>query len=176
MKLKDTTGAVATALEAYVTSDWLTGSHIKDSDPNDRGNVNISWNGGQFTKVLGPLNQAPASGDVVFPTISQLTWTNPLPVSSGTVTCDVYFRAGDENFVAGDKIVTGLAVETAPISGLTTQSTYFWRVDCFDSSPEVGTDPVISYTFSFATNNGNQAPVVYAGDDIYNWLLSHSLK
>jgi hypothetical protein len=129
--------------------------------------ISVTYTGTQ-TIVRGthPLNPHPSDGDeAVLPGSVTLSWTNPAPNSIGAITCDVFFGTNPSSL---SKIVNRQAVNSVVVS-TSSITTYYWQVDCYDSSPGA-INPVLSGRFSFKTNNGNVAPDVNAGPDVYTWL------
>ncbi len=126
---------------------------------------------------MGPI---PASQDIdVWPGLSELSWTNPNPNQIGEeITCDVYFGDSEPNILSGqpsldlNQIVFGESVSSVavPVS-MTANTTYYWKVDCFDSSPG-STIPALSVLYTFTTNHGK---LIDAGEDTYTWLTGSSL-
>jgi hypothetical protein len=103
-----------------------------------------------------------------------LSWTNPAPrIPGDTITCDVYFGTDPNLTATGDKKVSKQAVSSYYAGTLLPNTTYYWRVDCYDP---VGAGPEIKTTgmlWSFTTEN--QAPVVDAGAKQTVWMTSGSV-
>ena len=125
-------------------------------------------------------NPDPADGGNAPRNIEALSWENPDPNNpEETITCDVYLAEnypeegkyeGDPNFteyaqlIADDQPGTSATILQDLIFG----HTYFWRVDCTDSS---GT--VVGHVWEFTITNAE--PTVDAGDEHYTWLTDGSV-
>ena len=115
-------------------------------------------------------DEEPADGDFANPTTTtQLSWTRPEPTDgTSTIYCDVWFGTDPNMPGTNTEILSHTAADSVAVS-LSLNQTYYWRVDCYDSStsPETVTEGRI---WSF--NTGNGAPVVDAGKKQAVWLSS----
>jgi hypothetical protein len=113
-------------------------------------------------------DEQPADGVFANPTTTtQLSWTRPQPRNgTGTIYCDVWFGTDPAMTGTNTKILSHTAANSVAVS-LALNQTYYWRVDCYDSStsPETMTTGRV---WSF--NTGNSAPVVDAGKKQAVWL------
>jgi hypothetical protein len=124
----------------------------------------------------------PDNGARVETTLPSLSWTTPEPNLPDTpITCDVYLGyllpgQTEPNRPQMDKVTLDADVTTVDINttnfpnfgNLANNTTYYWFVDCHDSSH----NPVIipGEKWSFYTDN-NEPPVVNAGTDQITWGL-----
>jgi hypothetical protein len=113
----------------------------------------------------------PANGAIEGTNLQQLSWLRPqprYPDETEPILCDVWFGA-DPNVASPtfsfDKIESRLdadVTENLTPTPLANDTTYYWKVDCYDpnNGVEIFTQgPLWSFT------TGNVAPVVFAGDD-----------
>lgn len=117
----------------------------------------------------------PYPGQTVETTQPSLSWTNPEPNFPGTsIYCDVYLGT-EPNRPQMDKVsldadASSVAIHTGnfhAFGSLVNNVTYYWVVDCYDSS--TGPDPIAGLMWSFYTDN-NHAPEVDAGAGQTVWL------
>lgn len=118
-------------------------------------------------------NPSPSNHAVVSLDLTQLCWINPDPNSEdGIITSDVYFGTGEPNELVsgfGYKLIaegTDLTCIEIP-DPLDQFQTYYWLVNCHDSSGESGSI-LLGVIWDFNTNN--DAPAVDAGPSQYLWL------
>ena len=133
----------------------------------------------QLTILQGPVGADypyPCPEEIVSSDLIGLSWLNPDP-NDGTSanTCTVYLgTVADKAQMDSITLAPGaqgvlLNTTNFPNHGnIQNLTTYYWIVDCFDNSPEIGgLKP--GMTWSFRVNN-NDAPIVDAGSDISVWL------
>jgi len=131
---------------------------------------------------IGADEPSPAVGAVVETSLPALSWTLPEPNVPGTpIYCDVYLGyllpgQTEPNRPQMDKVTLGnndntVAINTTnfPVFGiLKDKTTYYWFVDCHDSSRVPSLIP--GEQWSFSTYN-NEVPVVKAGINQTLWGL-----
>lgn len=131
---------------------------------------------------IGADEPSPAVGAVVETTLPALSWTLPEPNVPGTpIYCDVYLGyllpgQTEPNRPQMDKVTLGNHVNTVAINTanfptfgvLKDKTTYYWFVDCHDSSRVPSLIP--GEPWSFSTYN-NEVPVVQAGANQTLWGL-----
>ena len=125
----------------------------------------------------------PEIGETVTMALPELSWTNPDPnYVTGEITCTVYIGtdpnlATDPNvLLADDSKVLNPGEESVAINEtnfpnvnpLQDNTTYYWFVDCYDSSLGV-TIPGEPWTFNVYDN---QPPEVNAGEDDVTWMTN----
>lgn len=107
-------------------------------------------------------------------TLAQLSWTNPEPNVPGTpITCDVYLGT-DPNRLLMDKVTLGENVSSVALTAanfpnfvpLTNYTTYYWVVDCYDTTKGL----IEGEMWSFYTNDNQPPSDVSAGPDQATWL------
>ena len=115
----------------------------------------------------------PGDGDRVETSLMTLDWINPEPNDvGGIITCDVYLGTEPNRLGDMQMIPLGAGISEVPVSSFTSfplqnQQTYYWVVDCHDTSSDVD---VPGLMWSFDVNN-NEAPSAYAGEDQITWGL-----
>ncbi|MBN2512987.1 MAG: DNRLRE domain-containing protein [Sedimentisphaerales bacterium] len=131
---------------------------------------------------IGADEPSPAVGAVVETSLQALSWTLPEPNAPGTpIYCDVYLGTllpgqTEPNRPQMDKATLGNNVNTVAINttnfpafgALADKTTYYWFVDCHDSSKVPSLIP--GEPWSFSTYN-NEVPVVEAGANQTLWGL-----
>jgi hypothetical protein len=123
----------------------------------------------------GADNPVPYLDAAVSTDLAELKWKNPEPNEPyGQIFCDVYLGT-EPNRPQMDKVSVGpdvsrVAINTTnfPTFGtLVNKTTYYWIVDCLDTSR--GPDVIEGLLWSFYTDD-NEPPVVDAGPDQAVWL------
>ncbi|MBN2513817.1 MAG: hypothetical protein JXB18_12840 [Sedimentisphaerales bacterium] len=120
--------------------------------------------------VEDPLLMFPRDGLTVRQNTNHLEWTLPEPndpVTPSVVTCDVYFGS-DPNILLDPKIVDKQAVESVSVT-LGFDTTYYWKIDVYDSNISTTEPYYRSRVFTF--NTLNVPPIVDAGEDVQSWLV-----
>ncbi len=116
----------------------------------------------------------PDDKDAVETSLSELSWTNPEPnTPGGHITCTVYLGT-DPNRPFMNKVTLPADAETVELTAakfpnfvpLVNKTTYYWIVDCLDSSTS---QTLPGQIWSFYTDD-NQAPTVELGNNLVNWL------
>lgn len=141
--------------------------------------ANPSWRP-VLTLVVPPAGADypnPYPGQVVGTDLAALLWANPDPnEEGGVITCDVYLGT-EPNRPEMDKVaLTEEDIESVLINAtnfehfapLQDMTTYYWAVDCYDSSLA---EPLIPGLMWYFVVNDNTAPVVNAGLDQTTWGL-----
>lgn len=128
----------------------------------------------------------PQNGAVVETSQNALSWTNPDP-NDGTspIYCEVYFgkligTATEPNRPDMDRVVLPAGVQSVALNEasfpnfwpLENKTTYYWVVDCHDTSLPAAGDLLPGNFWSLQTDN-NMEPDVNAGADQIAWLGKH---
>lgn len=117
----------------------------------------------------------PYYGSTVKTDLAELSWVNPEPNDLGaTVSCTVYLGT-EPNRLVMDWVPLAAGVSSVAINtdmfenfgDLQNLTTYYWAVDCFDTSAGVGLLEGLMWWFR---TDDNKAPLVSAGADQAVWL------